>query len=207
MGANYSVYLNVRLIEGNLPPETSLYYFRLISGHFLEAAQWLKKTRKWWPEIDNFISALEPQDQERYEHIVAFGSQKHPLYKRLKESRSTHFHFPEMHPDKDAAGQEELANAMREAEGLEGWIEDGKDYASFRAAYADEVAVQFLATSTEETEEVMEALRGPVFELVEFTMSVLLAYLQTLPETTAIVFWDEGKIRPKVPGIEKLGQK
>jgi transcriptional regulator with XRE-family HTH domain len=202
MGANYSVYLNVRLVEGDLPPEANLYYFRLIVGHFFEAAKWLKKTRKQWPEIDKFIASLDEEDQKRYDDIVAFASQKHPLHKRLKESRATQFHFPEMPPGKEAAGQEELANAMREAANLAGWIEDGKDYASFRAAFADEIAVQFLATSTEETEEIMDALSGPVFEFVEFTMSVLLAYLKTLPEETTI-FWEEGKVRPKVPGTEQ----
>jgi len=203
MGANYSVYLNVRLVEGNLPPEANLYYFRLIAGHFLEAAIWLQETRKQIPEVKEFISGLAAEDQERFENIAAFASQKHPLHKRLKESRSTHFHFPEINVNRDAAGQEELANAMREAASLEGWIEDGKDYASFRAAFADEIAVQFVTTSNEETVEILNALRGPVFELVEFTTAVLLAYLKTLPKK-AIVIWEEGKVRPRVPGAEPV---
>jgi transcriptional regulator with XRE-family HTH domain len=209
MGANYSVYLNVRLVEGDLPPEANLYYFRLIAGHFLEAAKWLRATRKRLSEVDEFIAGLTAEDQERYENIAAFASQKHPLHKRLKESRSTHFHFPEINVNKEAAGLEELANAMREAASLEGWIEDGKDYASFRAAFADEVAVQFLATNDKETAEILSALHGPVFELVEFTTAVLLAYLKTLPKKATII-WEEGKVRPRVPGadpVDKLFRK
>lgn len=203
MGTNYSVYLNVRLVEGDLPPEANLYYFRLIAGHFLEAAKWLQATRKKIPEVDEFISGLAAEHQARYENVVAFASQKHPLHNRLKESRSTHFHFPEINVDKDAAGREELANAMREAASLEGWIEDGKDYASFRAAFADEIAVQFVATNDEETAEILNGLHGPVFELVEFTAAALLAYLKTLPKKTTII-WEEGKIRPRVPGAEPV---
>jgi transcriptional regulator with XRE-family HTH domain len=203
MGTNYSVYLNVRLVEGNLPPEANLYYFRLIAGHFLEAAQWLQATRKQIPEVNEFISGLATEDRARYENVAAFASQKHPLHKRLKESRSTHFHFPEINVNKDAAGQEELANAMREAVNLEGWIEDGKDYASFRAAFADEIAVQFVATNDEETAEILDALHGPVFELVEFTAAALLAYLKTLPKKATII-WEEGKVRPRVPGADPV---
>lgn len=205
MGANYSIYLNVRLIEGNLPPEANLYYFRLIAGHFLEAARWLQATRKQLPEVDDFITKLAAEDQERYEKITAFASQKHPLHRRLTESRSTHFHFPEININKETAGQEELANALRAAASLEGWIEDGKDYASFRAAFADEVALQFLTTTDTETAEVLDSLHGPIFELVEFTAAVLLAYLESLPKRATII-WKEGKTRPRVPGAKPVAK-
>jgi hypothetical protein len=75
------------------------------------------------------------------------------------------------------AGAEELANALREGEDLDGWIESGEEYASFRAVFADDVAVQFLAESEEATEDLMKSLRGPVFELVEFAEAVLLEQL------------------------------
>jgi transcriptional regulator with XRE-family HTH domain len=189
------------IIEGDLPPEQNLYYFRLIAGHFFEIATWLKETRKTWPEINALVDSLDENAQERYANIVAFASQKHPLHKRLGESRSTLFHYPTMHPEREAAGAEELANAMREAMDAEGWIEGGDDYATFRAAFADEVALQFLATSDEETEEIMEALRGPVFELVELTEAVLLAHLKTLP-ADATVIWEKGDPRPELPGSE-----
>ncbi len=202
MATNNAIYLNVRIIEGDLPPEQNLYYFRLIGGHFFEIATWLKETRKTWPQIDGFVESLNSKAQQRYDNIVAFASQKHPLHKRLGESRSTLFHYPTMHPEREAAGVEELANAMREAADAKSWIEGGDDYATFRASFADEIALQFLATSDEETEEIMEALHDPVFELVELTEAVLLAYLKTLPKD-ATVFWEKGHLRPGLPGTSE----
>jgi hypothetical protein len=208
MATNNAIYLNVRLVEGDLPPEQTLYYFRLIAAHFFEIATWLKETRKPWPEIDELVNSLDKDAQERYDNIVAFASQKHPLHKRLSESRSTIFHYPAMHPAREAAGAEELANAMREAKQSVGWIEGGDAYATFRAAFADEIALQFLATTDEETEGVMDALHGPVFELVELTEAVLLAHLKTLP-TDATTIWRKGEPRPPLPRLDSdsIGRK
>lgn len=198
MAANNTIYLNVRIIEGDLPPELNLYYFRLLAAHFFEAAEWLQKTRKTWPEIDGLITSLDNASKERYEHVIAFASQTHALHDRLRRSRMTLFHYPEMHPDKEQAGMEELANALREAKDLTGWIEGGEDYASFRAAFADEVALQFLAESDEAIEEVMEALREPVFELVQFAEAVLLEQLKRVPPDKTTI-WNTGDPKPEIP--------
>src|SRR5215207_905701 len=69
MAANNAIYLNVRIIEGDLPPELNLYYFRLLAAHFFEAAMWLQQTRKTWPEVDGLISSLDEASQERYENV------------------------------------------------------------------------------------------------------------------------------------------
>jgi hypothetical protein len=198
MATNNTIYLNVRLIEGNLPPELSMYYFRLVAAHFFEAANWLSDTRSTWPEVDQFIKTLESSDQERFDRITEFASQRHRFYENLSRSRSTLFHYPTMHPARDAAGAEELANAMREVAEADGWIEGGDDYASFRATFADEVALQFLSTSNQENQEIMEELRGPVFELVEFAEAVLLAHLKTI-DKDATTIWEKGKPRPEIP--------
>lgn len=198
MAANNTIYLNVRLIEGNLPPELSMYYFRLLVAHFFEAAQWLSDTRSTWPQVDQFIDSLNGAHQQRFDRIAEFGSQRHRFYANLSRSRATLFHYPTMHPDRDAAGAEELANAMREVADADGWIEGGSDYASFRATFADEVALQFLSTSDQENQEIMEELRGPVFELVEFAEAVLLAHLKTV-DPTATTIWEKGQPRPEIP--------
>jgi len=198
MATNNTIYLNVRLIEGDLPPELSMYYFRLLAAHFFEAAKWLTDTRSTWPEIDRFIDSLDPANQERFDRIAEFASQRHPFYENLSRSRSTLFHCPTMHPARDAAGAEELANAMREVAEADGWIEGGDDYASFRVTFADEVALQFLSTSNQENQEIMEELRGPVFELVEFAEAVLLAHLKTVDKDATII-WETGQPRPEIP--------
>lgn len=102
-----------------------------------------------------------------------------------------------MHPEKVRAGVEDLANALREAKDLDGWIEGGEEYATFRAAFADEVAAHFLGRSEEDTAELMSSLEEPVFELVEFANDVLLAQLTRVsPKKTTI--WERGEPRPEI---------
>lgn len=195
MATNNTIYLNVRLIEGDLPPELSTYYFRLLAAHFYEAATWLVKTRGRWPEIDSFVAALDADAQQRYASVVAFAQPSHPHHEVLKRSRVTLFHYPDMVQGKEKAGQEELANAMSEAKDLDGWIEGGSEYASFRATFADEIAVQLLSPSTAETEQLMEDLREPVFDLVKFTEKALYGHLISKdPNLTTV--WSAGTPKP-----------
>jgi hypothetical protein len=135
---------------------------------------------------------------------VAFAGQRHRFYENLKRSRSTLFHYPVMHPGREEAGLEELANALSVAADAPGWIEGGVDYASFRAAFADQVSLQFLSEDNEELKALMVELRQPVFELVQFTEAVLLKHLLTLP-TEATVVWDAGESRPRIPAIDGTG--
>jgi hypothetical protein len=191
MATNHMIYLNVRLIEGDddLPPETNIYYFRLLAAHFIEAAEWLKKTREHWPQIDGFITGSLPvETQEAYDRLVSFASQAHPLHDVLKRSRVTLFHYPEMHPAREAAGQEELAQAMNTAANIRSSIAGGEDYASFRALFADEIALQFLTGDEQETEQLMEQLQQPMFDLVQLAERVLLEHLKRYPpEATTVI--------------------
>jgi hypothetical protein len=199
MAANNTIYINVRIIEGDLPPEHNLYYFRLLAAHFFEAAGWLQETRAVWPEIDELIKSLDAKSQERYDRIVAYARQKHLLHERLRRSRTTLFHYPTIHPAREEAGIEELANAMREAKDLKGWIEGGQEYASFRFSFADEVAVQFLAESDEATREIMEDLRENIFELVLFAEAVMYEHLKRVPPEKTVI-WNKGEPRPNIQG-------
>jgi transcriptional regulator with XRE-family HTH domain len=198
MAANNTTYLNVRLIEGGLPPELNMYYSRLLFAHFYEAAGWLKRTRRTWLQVDEFIKSLDSENQGRYDRITAFANQEHRFHENLRRSRVTLFHYPEMHPKREASGGEELANAMREAADLPSWIEGGEDYASFRATFADEIAMQFLSDNEEEYKELLEELREPTFELVLFTEAVLLAQLKAAPKDKTTI-WGKGKLRPILP--------
>ncbi|MGH2879253.1 MAG: hypothetical protein ACRDK4_06590 [Solirubrobacteraceae bacterium] len=102
-----------------------------------------------------------------------------------------------MHPEKERAGAEELANALTDAKDLEGWIEDGGHYATFRATFADTVALRFLTGSEEDTIELTDQRNVPVFELVEFAMAVLLAQLKRTPKHKT-QFWRQGEPRPEI---------
>jgi hypothetical protein len=198
MAANHSIYLNVRLIEGDLPPELNLYYFRLVAAHFFEASDWLRRTPETWPEVREFIASLEEEQQAQYGRLTAFSKQNHPLHHALRRSRVTLFHYPEMHPGREQAGQEELANALEKAAELDGWIEGGQEYASFRASFADEVSLQFLGEEQDALEAVMMALREPVFELVVFAEAVLLEQLKR-SDPLDVVVWSEHEDRPAIP--------
>jgi len=197
MAANDVVYLNVRMIEGDLPAELNIYYFRLVASHFIEAVDWIGDTRHTWAEIDEFIRSLDEDSQARCDRLLAFADKKHPLHETLRRSRNTLFHYPAMHPEKERAGAEELANALTDAKELEGWIEDGGHYATFRATFADTVALQFLTGREEQAIELADELNEPVFELVEFAMAVLLAQLRRTPKHKTHL-WREGEPRPKI---------
>ena len=197
IAANDTIHLNIRLIEGDLAEEQSIYYFRLVAAHFFEAAVWLKSTRKTLPEVDELITSLDDAARQRYERIVGFASQRHRFFDNLKRSRSTLFHYPVVHPGREQAGEEELANAMRSAADLPGWIEAGEEYATFRAEFADQIAVQLLSEDEQETKELMEELRDPVFDLVLFSEAVLFKYLTGLP-AEVITIWEPGEKRPEM---------
>ena len=153
-----------------------------------------------WPEIEQFIRSLDEKSQAQCDRLLVFADPNHPLREKLRRSRNTLFHYPVMHPDRERAGAEELANALDEAKDLEGWIEDGGHYATFRATFADTVALQFLTASEEATIELADQLEEPVFELVEFTTNVLLAQLKRMPKDTTTL-WREGEPRPVAGSI------
>jgi hypothetical protein len=180
MAINDTVYVNVRMIEGDLPPELDLYYFRLVAGHFIEVCTWLAETPAQWPEVQTFLGDLPDDAREKLIELQSYASQTHPLHQTLTRSRNTLFHYPTLHPARDEAGVEELANAMRDASNLESSIEGGREWASFRARFADEIAVQFVGASESETRELLDGLQAPMFSLVEFGEAVLLQYLQQL---------------------------
>lgn len=87
--------------------------------------------------------------------------------------------------------------SLNDAKDLEGWIEDGGHYATFRATFADTVALQFLTGSEEETTELADRLNEPVFELVKFAMDVLLAQLKRTPKHRTWL-WRKGEPRPEI---------
>jgi hypothetical protein len=186
MAMNNTIYVNVRLLEGDgrpetgqaLPPELNLYYFRLLASHFYEAVIWLHETRDAWPEIRGFVDTLDARSQHHYETLVAFADTSHVLHPQLRRCRLSMFHYPRMNQEQERRGIEDLANAMREAADIEGAIEGGEDYASFRATFADEIGTQFLAPTFEEAKQVFEGLQQPMIELAEFGEAALLAHLK-----------------------------
>jgi hypothetical protein len=84
---------------------------------------------------------------------------------------------------------------MRAAADVCSSIEMGEDYASFRAVFADEIGVKFVAETDDAAEEILEQLREPVFELVRFAEAALLAQLKRAP-LDATELWNPGDERP-----------
>jgi hypothetical protein len=187
MAINNTVYVNVRMIEGDLAPELNIYYFRLVAAHFFELCSWLRETPPRWPEIRKFLVRL-PEDAKRtLAELEAFADPRHTHFAALSRSRHTLFHYPDLHPAKADAGAEELANALAEVADFTSTIEGGVEWASFRACFADEVALQFLAPHDEDWHKLFEELQGPMFGVVEFGQAVLLEYMKAAdPERVEI---------------------
>ena len=180
MAINNTVYVNIRIIEGELPPELHVYYFRLVAAHFFESCVWLEDTPRHWPQVAEFLHELSQDSLDKLERLQGFAKQDHPQHERLRRLRNTMFHYPEMHPSKERAGIEELAKALHDARDVVSSIEGGLEYASFRASFADEVTVQFVSPDDEGIKTLLEELSGPMFELIEFGEQVLLAHLKRI---------------------------
>jgi hypothetical protein len=197
MAANQTIYLKVRVIEGDLPAEVDSYYVRLMASHLLEVAQWITDACKHSPEIDEFIQSLDEEALGLCDRIGAYASQKHDLNETLLRCRNTLFHYPEIHPDKQRAGQEEIANALIEVKDLPGWFEQGDIFATFRATFADEIAARFISDDSDGVALLEQELEDPMIELVVFAEKVILAYLMKLPRETTVL-WRPGTPKPTI---------
>ena len=94
----------------------------------------------------------------------------------LKDHRNVTLHFPLLHPEREAHGDEEIANALREAAGLEGMITAEDSIGSVRFEFADEVGVQLLPDIVNNPD-VMKALGDATIALGLFMHGALLQYV------------------------------
>jgi hypothetical protein len=149
-----------------------------------EAAEFIRDTRKRFPDVEQFVTALPQAARDDLQRVLDGVDPKSPVYHGdwLDANRNVTFHYPEMHLQKAAHGKEEIFNALTEAAGLEGTITTEENFGSVRFGFADEVAVQWIPEH--DTAATVANLRDAVAALAQFVQRAALAYLGSRPEGT-----------------------
>src|ERR1039458_3348381 len=85
-----------------------------------EATKFIDESRKHFHEIEAFVQSLGPEAQEyiaAVEAAVDRGSPEHQAW--LEGHRNVTSHYPELGREKHAAGNEEIANALKRTASLD----------------------------------------------------------------------------------------
>lgn len=121
---------------------------RQVAATCFEAMKFIDESRTRFHEIETFVKGLGPEAQVYIAAVEAGVDKRSPEYLAwLEGHRNVTSHYPELHREKCAAGQEEIANAMKRtaADGVHGMVTMmGDTDNTLRFYFADEVAVQLL---------------------------------------------------------------
>ena len=168
-----------------------IFYFRLLSSAFFEASKFLRVSVPRWPELQAFVGSLEIDARSELDRLTGACDAKSEFYvgEWIENHRNVTFHYSDMHPERAAAGREEIGNALRAAAQIESEITIGGELISVRFTFADQVAVQWLPDG-DAADSVLETLRERHLDLVRFTQRAFQAYLDSL----------EGDARPHLIG-------
>lgn len=152
-----------------------------------EAAEFIRDTRRRFPEVETFLEGLSQEAKDDLQRVLDGVDPKAPAYHGgwLGENRNVTFHYPEMQADKAAHGKEEVFNALTEAAALEGTISSGASFGSVRFEFADTVVAQWIPEH--DTEAVVGNLRDAVSALARFVQRAALAYLESRPDGAVTV--------------------
>jgi len=140
-----------RLVEGLTEddPDGPAYRMMMFRQHIAtlhEAARFITRASRSFPEVAEFVASLPDDAQAAYAKIVAVAKRGTPQHGDglIERYRDTTFHYPEIHPDKASAGKEEILNALAGAAETQSSITVGGTGLSLRFAVADEVVAQWL---------------------------------------------------------------
>jgi hypothetical protein len=174
---------------GDTPEEVGrrVSLFRRQAALVHEAATFITDARRMFPQVANFIDALEAEARTGCERVIGAVDPKSPKYlgEWLEEHRNVTHHYPTMHPAAAKHGQEEMANALAQAADIESTIDSGRYFGEARFRFADEVGVQLLPPLEDRTW--MEDLRDVAMALSDFAQRAAQAYLQNRPAGTFAV--------------------
>lgn len=111
-----------------------LMLFRQQAALYYEAADFLAKSVPRFDALKGFIAALPQDARDDFDRIIAGADPKSPSYlgQWLEDHRNSTFHYREMHPEKSASGQDEVAQAMEAAAEHEGTVFIGDTLGSVR---------------------------------------------------------------------------
>ena len=175
---------SMRAIDASLADEDGLGIRMMLArqqaAFYYEATKFIADSGRSFPsEIKSFIASLDEPTKGHYDRIVAGLEARSSHYQGwLEDHRNVTFHFPLLHSERDAHGDEEIANALRDAAGLEGTIAAKDTIGSVRFEFADEVGVQMLPDIVNNPD-VMEKLSDATVTLGLFMHGALLQYVES----------------------------
>ena len=160
--------------------------FRQQAALHHEAAEFVRDTRKRFPEVKRFIDGLEQSALDACEQVVGGVDPKseHYLGDWLADHRNVTFHYPKMHREAAEHGKEEITEALKAAAEIETTIADDETFGSLRFNFADEVVVQWLPD--EDEKELIAQLQGAVVALARLAQQSAVAYLEAHPKTFTV---------------------
>jgi hypothetical protein len=163
-------------------PGIRLMLARQQAAFYYEATKFIADSGRSFPsEVERFIASLDEPTKGHYDRTMAGLDTKSPHYQGwLKDHRNVTFHFPLLHPERDAHGDEEIANALRYVASLEGTITAEDTIGSVRFEFADEVGVQMLPDIVDYPD-VMNELGDATVALGLFMHGALLQYVKSRP--------------------------
>jgi hypothetical protein len=168
-------------------PGIRLMLARQQAAFYYEATKFIADTGRSFPsEVEGFIASLDESTKGHYDRTMAGLDTKSPHYQGwLKDHRNVTFHFPLLHPERDAHGDEEIANALISAANLEGTITAEDTIGSVRFEFADEVGVQMLPDIVDDPD-VIKELGDATVALGLFMHGALLQYVESRPPGTIV---------------------
>ena len=166
-----------------------VFSFRLQASAFFEASKFMRESVPRWPEINQFIAGLPDEAREQLQRVAGSTDPSSGEYvgEWIEKHRNVTFHYSEMHPERAAAGKEEISVALAGAADILSEIELGEILISMRFPLADQVAVQWLPEG-EHAACTLDLLRERVFDLVGFTQHAIYTYVSRLDPARRPVF-------------------
>jgi len=148
------------------------------AASYFEAVEWITDSRKRFPAIKHYMDTLGTEAHEHYGRLMAGCDSQSPHYMPwLPGHRNVTAHFPKLHPAAFEHGDEEIANALRDAASETGIVSVPRPTeAAVRFDFADEVAVQLLPNIVDDPDEV-EKLAGARIALMRFAVCAIGTYL------------------------------
>lgn len=155
-----------------------------------EAATFVDDARRMFPDVNDFIDALDQTGREHCARVTGAVDRSSPHYLGdwLEDHRNVTHHYPKMHPAAAEHGHEEMANALADAGDIESTIDSGVRFGDARFRFADEVGVQLLPPLDDAAW--VEDLRDTAMALADLAQRAARAYLDSRPIGTFRV--DEG---------------
>lgn len=182
---NDSLLSNTLFVTSEKPYE-HIYFFNLASSHLYEAAETMRQAHREWPEVRDFVGALDDERKAEFAKVTALADPAPPWPgARLKEIRNSFFHYLRLDRAMVDAGRLPLANGLGAAADQEGLLiaEPEQSLSGIRALFADEVAIKALTADYEddEFERLVGALADYQGNLNRFAQGAIGRYLRDLP--------------------------